>query len=100
MVRLNGVDHYTALWGTAEAEAAYERLIADWLANGRSLPAFAETEQLLDNQPTKFASPTIEDLILAFWKHAVVHYRHADGTPTSELANYRQSLRLPRSLYG
>jgi len=39
-------------------------------------------------------------LILAFWKHAEVHYRHPDGSSTSELANYRQALRLLRAMYG
>ena len=39
VVRLNGVDHYTAKWGSPDAEAEYERLIARWLADGRSLPA-------------------------------------------------------------
>ena len=39
--------------------------------------------------------------ILLFWtRHAEKHYRHADGTPTGELDNYRDSLRPLRGLYG
>jgi integrase len=97
VVRLNGQDHYTGPWNTADADSAYERLIGEWLANGRALPA----EPVADRTSTGTAGtgPTIAELILAFWRHAEIHYRHADGTPTSELANYRQSLRLLRAMY-
>jgi hypothetical protein len=37
VVCLDGHDHYTGIWGTQEAQDAYERLIGEWLANGRSL---------------------------------------------------------------
>jgi hypothetical protein len=43
---------------------------------------------------------TINQLILAFWRHAEQHYRHEDGTPTNELTDYRYSLRPLRELYG
>jgi hypothetical protein len=36
----------------------------------------------------------------AFLKHAQVYYRHADGTPTSEVGNYYQALRPLLKLYG
>jgi integrase len=39
-------------------------------------------------------------LILAFWKYAEKHYRHPDNAPTSELRDYRYSLRALRKLYG
>lgn len=29
-----------------------------------------------------------------------IHYRHRDGSPTSEIGNFRLSLRLVRTLYG
>ena len=31
VVRLNGRDHYVGIFGTAEAETAYNRLIGEWL---------------------------------------------------------------------
>lgn len=37
-VRLNGRPRYTGKWGTERGRAEYDRLIAEWLANGRSLP--------------------------------------------------------------
>jgi integrase len=38
--------------------------------------------------------------MLAFWRHAEQHYRHEDGTTTSELVNLRYSLRPLKELYG
>ena len=35
VVRLNGRDHYLGKHGSDESHARYERLIAEWLQNGR-----------------------------------------------------------------
>jgi integrase len=43
---------------------------------------------------------SINELILRFWPRAELHYRHADGTPTGELSDYKYSLRPLRELYG
>jgi integrase len=71
-------------------QEAYDRLIAEWLANGRRpvVPA-AEAPAF-----------TVNDLILAFWRHAETHYRGEDGHPTNELNDYRLSLRPLKELYG
>src|SRR5205807_1720622 len=45
-------------------------------------------------------SVAINALILSFWQHAQAYYRKPDGTPTSEVANFQQVLRLLRRLYG
>jgi hypothetical protein len=37
---------------------------------------------------------TVAEVVLVFWKHAEQHYRHADGTPTRELADFKLSLTL------
>ena len=42
----------------------------------------------------------MNELILRFWPHAEMHYRHPDGNPTSELADYKLSLRPLRHSYG
>ena len=36
VVRLNGRDHYLGVFGSPEAKSAYDRLIAEWLANDLS----------------------------------------------------------------
>jgi integrase len=43
---------------------------------------------------------TVKEVILMFWDRHATHYRHADGTPTGELDNYRDALRPLRRLYG
>ena len=97
VVTLNGHDHYLGKWLASlkqpppEVKESYDRLIAEWLANGRALSS-EQTEQI---------SITIDELILAFWeRHALLHYRHPDGKLTSEIKDYRLSLRVLRQLYG
>ena len=72
-------------------QAAYDRLIAEWLANGRRAPASTDT---VEN------SLSISELLLSFWRHAEQHYRREDGSPTTELDDFRLSLRPLRELYG
>jgi hypothetical protein len=38
--------------------------------------------------------------MLTFLKHAEQHYRHPDGTPTSEVGNFKMAIRPLRELYG
>src|SRR5947207_3195119 len=76
-------------YGSADSRLEYGRVIAEWEANGRRLTAAAVGSDL-----------TVSELILAFWRHAEQHYRHPDGTPTSELTEYRYSLKPLRELYG
>jgi integrase len=98
VVTLSGHDHYLGPWpasekkAPAEAQQAYDRLIAEWLANGRQLPGHL-------HDPRQPSGPSVETLIAAFWKHAELHYRRADGTVTHELDDYRLSLRPLRHLY-
>jgi hypothetical protein len=96
VVTLNGQDHYLGPWQANQRKAppaareAYDRLIAEWLVNGRRLPTVAADAPSL----------SVNELILAFWRHAEQHYRHEDGTPTSELKDYRLSLKPLKQLYG
>jgi integrase len=45
------------------------------------------------------ASLSVNEIILAFWRHAEQHYRAVDGAPTGEADNYRDALRPLRALY-
>ncbi len=92
VVRLSGVDIYCGVYGSPEAKIAYDRAIAEWLARGRAQ----------DVRPTSAVSPglSVNELLLAFVKHADQHYRRPDGTPTNEINEYRQTLRVVRDHYG
>jgi len=83
-------DYLLGRWQSAESRAEYARIIAEWLAAGTCIPASGGG--VLDL--------TVNELILRFWQHAKLHYRHPDGMPTSELDGYRYWLRPLKQLYG
>ncbi len=90
LVTLRGRDHYLGPFGTQASKMEYDRLVCQWLATGRS---FAE--------PAESQTPvTVNQIILQFWEHAERYYSKSDGTPTTELGNFRQILRPLRQLYG
>lgn len=99
VVVLSGTSIYLGRWNSAESQAAYERVVAQWLANGRRLP---QREAHSGEAATAIAANDlrVSELILAFFDHAKTHYRHPDGTPTGELDNYRDALRPLRRLFG
>jgi integrase len=98
VVTIDGLNRYIGPYGSSESHEEYARLIAEWQLQHR--PVSARNSR---NKPTgSTASETllINELILAFWEHAKKHYRHADGRPTREQDNLRDSLRPLRKLYG
>jgi integrase len=95
IVTLAGVDHYLGVHGSPESRIQYDRLIAEWLAHGRSQP-----QPPPDPVAEANATITVDRIVHGFWGHAQIHYRKPDGTTTTELDNYRQALRPLRRLYG
>lgn len=93
IVTLAGKDHYLGPHGTDVSKQEYDRLVAEYLAAGRRAPSTLEAE-------AEAAVLKVNDIILPFWEHAQVHYRKPDGTPTSEVDNFRQILRHVRRLFG
>lgn len=75
-------------YGTAASRAEYARVVGEWEANGRRL------------QTTTAADLTIAELIERYWPVVEETYRHADGTPTSEVLQYKYTLRALRYRYG
>src|SRR4051794_2631492 len=90
VVTLSGRDIYLGRHGTPESRAEYDRLIAEWLANGRQLAASS------GHAP---ADLTVSELALAYFRHAEGYYVKG-GEPTSELNIVKLSLRPLRQLYG
>ena len=79
-------------WESPESKAEYARILAELAANqGRAHP------QAPASAPV---SVSVNEVILAFWRHAEQHYRAPDGTPTGELDNLRDALRPLKALYG
>ena len=89
VVRIDGKDYYLGKYDTPDSRAEYDRLIAEWLGNGRSLTTSSMAPGL-----------SVNEIILAFWRHAEQHYRAEDGAPTGEADNYRDALRPLRAPYG
>jgi hypothetical protein len=78
--------------GNADSRSEYARVIAEWEARSHCLPAASPSARPADL--------LISELILAFWRNAEQHYRHPDGTHTSEVEDFRLSLRSLRERYG
>jgi hypothetical protein len=84
VVTLNRVDRYLGPHGTKTSKLEYDRLIAEWLANGRQIPAANDL--------------TVIELMSRYWKQVKRHYvKH--GRPTSEQTDIAVAIRPMRKLY-
>jgi integrase len=88
VVRLDGRDYYLGKYGSTASRAEYDRLIAQWLSNGRSLGG-----------PNDPGGLSINELILRYLEFARQHYQR-DGIPTDEIQNIHHALKMVRKLYG
>lgn len=92
-------DVYLGVYGTPKSRTEYARVIAD-LKAGR-LPGDQQEPPAGPAVPVDpGADPSVNEVLLAFWRHAEVHYRRPDGTPTKEVGEYRSALRRVKQLYG
>jgi integrase len=93
IVTLNGTDHYLGPWPSTSRAApvhirqAYDRLIAEWYANGRQPPQQAGI------------ALTVVEVIARFWEFVNEHYRRPDGTATSEPVEFKNAFRPLNHLY-
>lgn len=85
VVNLSGHDFYLGPYGTKASKAEYDRLIGEWMAAGRSLPAPA-------------AQLTIAELAARYLTYATGYYQQ-DGEPTRSLERVKLSLRVLRQSY-
>lgn len=90
VVTLNGRDIYLGRFGSSESRAEYDRLLAEWLVNGRRLPSPASPGG---------SDITVNELLVAYLAFADSYYvKH--GKPTTEPASIRVTIRPLRKLYG
>src|SRR6185503_9477088 len=83
VVTLDGRDFYLGEHKASASRQRYERLVGEWLANGRRLPV-----QQTDDDPL-----TVDELLAAFWRHGEIHYRTPTGEPSSELDSFAQAFK-------
>ncbi len=81
VVSLNGRDFYLGPHGTKASKLEYDRLIGEWLQQGRQIQPAPDGGQL-----------SVVELMAAYL-HFVAGYYRKDGRPTSEVRDITLSLR-------
>jgi integrase len=87
VVTLNGKDLYLGGHGSPESHEAYERAVAEWLANHRLDPA--------PSAPCR----TVNEVLLAYLRFSETYYRKG-GRLTKQYSRIVAALRPVRRLYG
>jgi integrase len=90
VVTIGGKDHYLGPWNSKASRAEYDRIIGEWIANGRRPLGVGKTVTDL----------SVGELIDRFITFADGYYRRPDGTATSEVSCFKLSLRVLNHLYG
>lgn len=89
IVTIQGHDFYLGPWNSKGSKVEYDRIISEWLAAGRQLPASnGEASDL-----------TIVELLARYKKFAVRHYQR-DGVSTGEWENIEYAIEPLKQLYG
>jgi integrase len=102
-------DVYLGAHNSPESRAEYTRILQE-LAAQPATPLMVSKQAIStlrdhagdprgNRQPTA-TGITVNELLLAFWKHALQHYRRPDGTATSEIEAYKQAVKAIRTNYG
>jgi integrase len=89
VVTIAGKDNYLGRWKSRASRAEYDRLIGEWLVQGR--PTVPSARQ--------YADFTVVELIAAYWRHAKTYYVK-NGQPTGELPGLKVALRFLKKYYG
>lgn len=88
IVTLAGNHHYLGPYGTKASRLEYDRLIAEWVADGR--PAAGERRQ---------ADLTLTELLAAFLKHAQSYYCRAAGKASAEVDCFKVVMKHIKALH-
>ena len=88
VVTLDGTDTYVGPNGTAASRKEYDRVIGEWLAAGRRLPA------------RDGAGMSIAELIESYRHFAETYYRKPDGSDSGEIKPIKLAMRQLRKLHG
>lgn len=88
IVTLSGRDHLLGPHNSKQSRQKYDRLIAEWLANGRRSPHCDQ-----DNV-------TVSRVIAEYWSYAQSYYVNSQGESTGEAEHFRVAMGPLRRLYG
>jgi hypothetical protein len=88
IVSLNGRDFYLGPHGAKASKLEYDRLIGEWLQQGRQI------------QPARDGGQLSVVKLIAAYLHFVDGYYRKDDRPTSEVRDIQLSLRPLKALYG
>ena len=103
-LRIDGKEIWLGEFGSSAAQAEYDRLIGEWLANGRTLlPDRAPVSPLPVKPIREVPDPTVTTitiLIAEFSQWAKKHYVSPDGSQTREAENFKCVTRPLRKLFG
>jgi len=86
VVTLNSKVHYLGPWNSKESRLEYDRLVGEWMAGGRTLPAATNDR-------------SINELCDAYNTFAQTYYRK-NGQETRTMERVRMALRYMRLTYG
>lgn len=81
-VTFSGSPVYLGPYGSQASKDRYDRLIAEFLASGRQV-----------TPPEPSLGVSVNELLLAYLRHAQTYYRKASGEPTSEFGRLCLSVR-------
>ncbi len=87
VVTLNGGDFYLGKWQSPESRQEYDRLIAEWISNGRRIPHATSDSYL-----------SIAELAVSYLDFASEYYTN-DGVTTSEYSCISNALKPLHKLY-
>jgi hypothetical protein len=76
-------------YGTPESRKEYARVLGEWESNGRRAP-----------QPAATSDITVNELLLASWKHARDYYGWTKEPKRGDKVSLKDALRVVRKLYG
>ena len=82
---------YLGAYDFPASKAAYGRVLAELRARPGAAPAPAAGSD---------SALTVNEVLLAFLRHAQQHYRRPDGTATNEVVEFKMVCRAVRALYG
>jgi len=88
VVHIDGREIYLGPHGPARRKRAFDRVVAEWLANGRHAP-LSPADDL-----------TVVELIARYWAFAEQYHKPAPGCSDGELDGIRAVLRIVKRLYG